>query len=459
MIIALALVFPAIAGLTFLAVDAGRHYNLHTSLQSAADAFALAGAAELDRRPDAITRAERAIGIKSQSLVANDALFGDGGELDISVRFLNQLDAPVDVEPPEARDARFIEVTINPVALSNPTIAKILGLAGEVRTAASATAGFEQAVCEFAPFFICNPFENKAVSLFEAVQSPQWRKRLIALRDPQGDQWFPGNYGFLAAPDGSGASALRDMIAIDRPPLCFTQSEVETEPGAMAGPVRRAINVRFDLYAGDMNNRRSDPRYRPARNVRKGYSGKNCNQQEPGDPDVIRGLPRDDCFETSSCEAINAHSGGRFGDGEWDIDGYWQTNYETDPPDTVNGRPKSQASRYDVYMEELEGFGQLYKHEAGTGSMTEIGEPICYSGPQWAFDDPLDRRMLNAAVVNCIEHDLSGRDRAPAIAFVRLFLTEPVGEDNAIFAELVDIIEPGVPGAETMLRDIVQLYR
>ena len=57
---------PVLLGFAVLAVDAGRYFNLHTSVQWAADALALAAAAELDRKPDAIVRANRAIDTTSR---------------------------------------------------------------------------------------------------------------------------------------------------------------------------------------------------------------------------------------------------------------------------------------------------------------------------------------------------------------------------------------------------------
>ena len=50
-----------IVGTSVLALDGSRYMSLQTQLQKAADAFALAAAAELDRFPDAIDRANRAI--------------------------------------------------------------------------------------------------------------------------------------------------------------------------------------------------------------------------------------------------------------------------------------------------------------------------------------------------------------------------------------------------------------
>src|SRR5262245_53987846 len=50
-----------IVGLSVLALDGARLMSLQTQLQNGADALALAGAAELDRLPDAETRARTAI--------------------------------------------------------------------------------------------------------------------------------------------------------------------------------------------------------------------------------------------------------------------------------------------------------------------------------------------------------------------------------------------------------------
>jgi Flp pilus assembly protein TadG len=52
---------PVLVGLGILAVDVSRLSNLSTSMQKGADALAIAGAAELDRSPTAITRANAAI--------------------------------------------------------------------------------------------------------------------------------------------------------------------------------------------------------------------------------------------------------------------------------------------------------------------------------------------------------------------------------------------------------------
>src|SRR5438045_9215574 len=54
------ILLPFLIGGALLTVDAGRLYSIQTFLQAAADARAIAAAAELDLDPDAIIRADRA---------------------------------------------------------------------------------------------------------------------------------------------------------------------------------------------------------------------------------------------------------------------------------------------------------------------------------------------------------------------------------------------------------------
>src|SRR6266568_4283984 len=79
-----------IIGFSVLALDGARYMSLQTQLQNGADALALAGAAELDRLPDARTRAVRAI----ENLVANGTLFGQERRVQVlRVEFYSRLPA------------------------------------------------------------------------------------------------------------------------------------------------------------------------------------------------------------------------------------------------------------------------------------------------------------------------------------------------------------------------------
>lgn len=454
-----ALLLPVLMGGAVVGIDAARLFGLQTSLQQGADALALAAAAELDRRPSALERAAKALA----DLVANEQRFEASGAADITlsgVRYLSGLPSddslPIgsSYETDDPALARFVEVTVTPGTLRTLFPVDMLGGDRLATTGATAVAGFDTAVCNFTPMFICNPYEGTGTSLFEAAKDPAVKRRLIGLRQIGGSssQYAPGNYGFLQPPTNPGANALRDMLAVVRPPACFLQSGVLLRPGFVA-TARDAINVRFDLYAGPLNSKRGDAAYRPAENVRKGYDGNRCNQ-DPGEPPDHMGLPRDGCFATNSCP----HMDGRMGDGVWDCAAYWASNFDGHPPPQgCTATPT--VSRYQVYRHEID--NGLVGHPSLGG---ETGTPQCYNGG--VLNDDPDRRILYGAVLNCQELDaLYGLQGAssqplPVTAFAKFFLTEPVGSgsDQDIYAELVDIIEPGNAPPD-VVRDLVQLFR
>jgi len=83
---------PVLVGGAALSVDASRLYNMDNDLQSASDALARAGAAELDQRSDSLLRAKRAV----QNLVSNDQKFSKDGKNAVqidTIRFLKSIPA------------------------------------------------------------------------------------------------------------------------------------------------------------------------------------------------------------------------------------------------------------------------------------------------------------------------------------------------------------------------------
>src|SRR5258705_9592453 len=117
-----AIILVVIVGVSALALDGARLMSLHTQLQNGADALALAGAAELDRLPDAETRARTAV----ERVLTNSNLFGSGASRTIKVsniKFYSRLPAS-DASPMSAGtlatspgNARFVLVTVRPVTL------------------------------------------------------------------------------------------------------------------------------------------------------------------------------------------------------------------------------------------------------------------------------------------------------------------------------------------------------
>ncbi|RVB75845.1 MULTISPECIES: pilus assembly protein TadG-related protein [unclassified Mesorhizobium] len=478
-LILVSIMLPAIIGFSLLAIDMSRVNNLHNDLQKGADAFALAGAAELDGTSSAITRADRAIA----TLVSNRYTFSTSGppqtlaSTGVTRRYLRSLPATDDLpivagnvitdELNDARLARFVEVTVTPVGFAAIFPASFLspGASNSFNVGAVAVAGFTSGVCDFTPVFICNPYENDpdGHTLEEAAARVDLRRRLIELRKVgNGAAAGPGNFGFLEPPEGvgNGAQALAQTIATSRPIGCYSAEGVDTKTGQNAGPVQDAFNVRFGIAA---NGHFNSAEYGPAANVRKGASaggngndngngggGGNCpqyNQLTFGTPNM--GLPRDP----------NApYMNGRMGDGDWNFSGYWSTNFGSAAYPSAWDTTK--PSRYEVYRYEL---------SAGLVGTASIGGEV--GTPPNSCEPPVttvDRRLIYGAILNCTAleqtNDLSGHSTGlPVEAFASFFLTEPVSspsDDASVMVELVDITGRGGQGTlDNFLRDEVQLYR
>jgi Flp pilus assembly protein TadG len=459
-----------IVGLSVLALDGARLMSLQTQLQNGADALALAGAAELDRLPDAETRARTAI----QRLLTNSTLFGSRAERTIAVsniKFYSRLPAN-DASPMSAGtlatgsgNARFVSVTVRPVTLPTILPAAIFGGANTVTTAASAVAGFDQVVCGVTPIYVCNPYEIEGMTYDEATAAlqhaaanPSNQGRLMRLRQNAGNASYSAeDYGFLDSPTlGSDEMSLIDSIAVVRPAACFLQRGVNFRPGLVRS-AREGFNVRFDIYEGAMSEKYNDGNYRPAQNVRKGYvvatgdenqnacaARRGANWPIGSPPNWVTGLPLDRTWPIDG-----------MGEGNWDFDTYWQVNHgDSGPPPNLNGGAASNAevpSRYHVYRFEIE---QGRVADVSVGG--ESGAPACYSGGD--LSGAPDRRVLHAAIVNCQSLQLEGelQFKVPVAAFAKLFLTLPLERSQTdLYVEMVGLVRPG----DGVSFDVVQLYR
>jgi len=474
-------------GFAALIIDGGRLFTLDTEMQSAADAIALAGAAELDGNADAQTRADAAMA----NLVQNSQTFGTGAAAitGFSRRFLSAL--PDDDQPlsdatvaPDAASSRFVEVKMaNADRRAIDTMfATAIGGDLTAATGAVAVAGFTSAVCKFTPLFICNPYEGTGTSIFAAIENPDERRKLIELKKgPSGGgaQYFPGNFGLLEPGTGPGANEVRESLAKVDPGACFAQTGVEMQTGTIAS-IRTAVNTRFDIYDPPFQSNRSDPDYRPAENVTKGYMLQNptaCSgEPDPNTPPVSMAMPLDDCSVTSpACGTLGGGGVHVWGNGVWDFEAYWDMNHGNrdgnfdgaDPalPNswTIDYAGGNLPSRYEVYRWEVEtSFPNNIPDQTLQGG--EKGRPQCYSGPD-PSDDP-DRRIIYAAVLNCGELNVTGgsSDSVPALTFIKMFITRPMAvpgspgeDDGSIYVEMVDVVDPGTDAE--VVHDIVQLYR
>jgi Flp pilus assembly protein TadG len=475
--ILVAIMLPALIGFAVLAVDLSRANGLHNDLQKGIDALALAGAGELDGRPDSITRADRAI----TNLIANRTLFSTSGShqialADVTVTYLTGIPASDDIgldangvdangvnwasTDPEA--VSFAEVTVNADGAGGFEAIFPVGFnAGndtmDIRP--QAVAGFQTSVCDFTPIFICNPYENDPNhTLQEAAADPNLRRRLIEVRKVgNGAAAGPGNFGFLQPPDGvgNGAKGLAETIATSKPRGCYGQKGVDTKTGQNAGPVQDAFNVRFGIRAtgGGFNT----AEYGPAANVRKGAKKTSggagqcpaMNQLTFGLAGNM-GLPRD-----QSQPYLN----GRMGDGNWPLSTYWSTNFGSSIP-MPQSWSSTKPTRYEVYKYEQS--AGLVNH-ASTGGETGTPANACPSAIT-----SIDRRLLYGAILNCNALEAAGNDLSghsvgvPVAAFGSFFITEPVmsaADDASVMVELVDISAGGQGTLDQFVRNEAQLYR
>ncbi|WP_214474156.1 pilus assembly protein TadG-related protein [Mesorhizobium sp. dw_380] len=464
--ILVAIMLPVIVGFALLVIDMSRANSLHNDLQKGADAFALAGAAELDGRTDAITRADRAI----LNLVHNNYRFSTQGSQQpltatavitsgISWRYLSGL--PTNDSDPitnanvttDATAARFVEVTVKPVGFAAMFPASYLtgnSASNSMNIGSTAVAGNAGAtVCQMIPSFICNPFPGQDLNQI-ATSASLLRKSLKLIAGS--NAWGPGNIGFLRPSDGHGygETDLATDIAIGRVPECVNSRLIYTQTGTLTTKVTAAFNTRFDLYAnGNAFPSKNDNRWPPAPNVRKGFktTGK-CVSTLQTDTTKFRGLTPDLAFS------------GQIGSGFWDYDGYVSVNKLTAGLagfKDANGQSYSNTnppSRYDLYKYEID-HGLVGTQSIGG----ETGTPGCA-----ATTGGTDRRLFQAAIVDCssqaVVTQLNGQSGAvPAMGFASIFLTQAI-TGSEVMAEIVDI--NGVRGRGTLsslVRTEVQLYR
>jgi Putative Flp pilus-assembly TadE/G-like len=491
----------AIVGISVLALDGSRYMSLQTQLQHGADALALAGAAELDRTPTAIERANKAIGFRCQSnsptceplegghghgLVSNWSLFGSGPDRNVRVagiRFLRSL--PVRDSDPilpgnwtsDPTQAAYVEVTVKPIA--SPTIlpASLFGGSNVLTVGAQAVAGFDQVVCDFTPIFICNPFETPGMTyrqattaLASASHDPAAQRRLIRLSRTQEKigAFSRGDFGYLTPITGSlpahacgpvSGGGIGQATAASRPPTCLRLSGVDLQPGndrvAMDG-----LNTRFDIYADGFESCKAN--YVADVNVRKGYSAPGnvnwCDARPAGGNWPIAdanaaALPLDQNMIVASTDEDGDQTQGldttvAIGNGIWDCAHYWSVAHFAGPGSDLPPPGCTDAatiSRYSVYQYE-------FNYISDRSPAAEIGAPLC---------NPLgikNRRILNAAIINCGSSPEPVRRNArdvPVAGFGKFFLTLPAASRAGPYAEFVGLIKP----TDSVNHDMVQLYR
>jgi Flp pilus assembly protein TadG len=508
-----------------IAFDYSRMASMHTELQDAADQAALAAASQLDAQSGACARAAAA----ASNLLINKTYFasyGSGQNVTVpnqgvcgensQIKFYQTYNQTTDTPGAAATDdsnAKFVIVTVD-ARQANYALTPIVGLfnSGSIAATAVATLG-AGAICKVPPLMICNPAEGTPAGNL-TFDADTYKGRGLKLEAGGGGAWAPGNYGYLDF--GNGANTVEKAMGsnVDNDP-CVSAASVATKPGNTAS-APAGINTRFDMYengliaycaastgncspAVDVLKDVIHPQFNsgsPPNEVARTGQGNadNCafaNGQDPWAlpskqylPDSVTrvqdatigtptsmGSPRDICHAISTGGDC---AGGRFGNGSWDRDLYFQVNYGTSGTGwqslswlsswaTANGVTLSSISRYNVYRAEVAAIqaGTLQNASAvdakrrlaetqtngngnGNGNSTNYysyANARC-AAAQGATATVKDRRVLTAAVVNCTAGNVHGAVTIAPIGWIDMFLVEPsinrsrTGQDQ-IYVEII----------------------
>ena len=460
--------FAVLFGIVALSFDVGRISATRSELQSYADHVALAAAGELDGNNDAITRATSA----AANLISDTQTYGSGdtvlfGAADYALTFYPTLPAS-DVAPligatgdPAVAVYARVEVVAQTVDLT--FAAAFSALTGETGpnnlATAVAVAGFTAYACDITPLMFCIP--DSSFSADDSIG-----KMILMRSGGGGAAWGPGDFGFLdpsnfavdeEGPCGGLSGNNLDLCLLgaeDNITQCFKQTGVDTEPGQKVGIEDAVFNIRFDIYKATMNGKKNDPNYRPAPNVIKGVvpsgGGQCIGSNDIPSPDTMA-LPTDDCFP--GC--------GRYGDGSW---GAGRAAYVTAHYGGVDPHPTA-TTRYAYYLAEIAAANNpVPGADILPAGLAETGRPICSINMS---PDP-DRRVVIAAGIDCVENPINGQENdVPVHEFVKLFMTQPVGDDGGSPPTLdfwVEVVGTaggggGGSGSSGVFRDVVQLYR
>jgi Flp pilus assembly protein TadG len=476
-----ALTLFALLGAGGIAFDYARLAALDTELQAAADQAALAAAGQLDGQSSAVSRATSA----AQNLVRNHTAFAnDGATSAITVPTVvfytdySQASGPSGTTTSDAL-ANYVRVTVG-ARTANYVLTPIVGAISSEPLTASAVAGLSSAICNNPPVMMCNPQEplgNTDESYPFSVPPG------AGIRLQVGSADAPGNFGFLESGFGSGASDLARALGYNSPPgSCVPVDGLTTKPG-MSASVMAALNTRFDISENGSQTCPSGGTCSPSANVRKDIvrsnsNGASCDSTGNNgwsfidDPAVtympstnapitttpeVMGHPRDICHAFS---LTGACTDGRVGDGVWDRNAYFRTNYNWTPSQwTTNTGLGSSATRYQVYLWELQNQSYLATRQltGSNSSRSSHAAPICRAPGITPIPNVADRRRFSVAIVNCNANRVAGRSSGLDGEAYDIFFVEPSFNrgpnnnrrttDSDVYVEVIGPTSPGSSGS------------
>lgn len=480
---AILVLFAVSLGLIFgflaLVWDIGRTVSAATEFQSFADHLALAAAGELDGEAGAIADATAIVTSGDfndvQTFASGDAVLDAG---DVSLTFYSSVPdddtAPLTDVTADDRSALYVEVEVTPRTVTNLFAGLLNTLFGtsiaDGVVTARAVAGRKRIACSITPLVFCAP-DGPA---YLPVPGRMIHLKMNAL-------WQPGSFGLLAdnfepgsacGNSGTAGGAVVGCITgiTENVTRCYDPTGVTIVNTVSARQVAGGLNSRFDIYNSQLAGAQNNSNFAPAPSVVKAIADEDGDVciGDPGEvsdlsalPEDQRSLPlpRDACFEPSGTCSV---TGSQLGTGitAAELDDYWAVNHGTPRP--------AAAARFELYQEEIEQAPSASRILQKTTS-DETGAPTCYFGGSQPTSETADRRLLNAAVIDCSPgQGIPIRGLIPDVSvldFVQLFMTEPAELTNGnnvvgLWAEEVQTLTPQSDGlGNGDIRDVVQLVR
>jgi Flp pilus assembly protein TadG len=455
------IMLPVIMGMAGLVLDGGALFHLHTDLQELADASALAGAAELDGRNDAITRATD----RAQNLLSNDPHWSNVARSGVQITtptFYRAISPAGDTATTDPTQAGYIKVTTVTREVK-PAFLPVVGATSNGQTSALAVAGASSVACTVQPLMLCNPFEG--TSDFQATAG-----QLFVFKQKGTTGGFsPGDFGLVDPPgvNSAGAKTIRNLLAATTPNFCYVD-QISPRPGQATGDVSDAVNVRFDITP---QGNTSGLDQTPAPNVIKGimpdapahlcqFNG-NHYVADPTMPAGNGALPGDTAASTTTHGALTIGSTMD----QTAANSYWNYHHGANWPAGV-------TTRFQAYCQEL-GLGSdcLGSNSPPTWvANSEAHAPQC-APANVRNSGNYKRRIISVAIVNCLANNVQGNSATNLRSneYGVFFITDPSptsgNSAGTITAEFVKTITAGGCTANPTdpfcagLHQIVQLYR
>jgi Flp pilus assembly protein TadG len=449
-----ALMLVALLGMAALAIDIPRYFDLQTQLQKAADACALAAAAELDGGSDAITRAQNAM----TNLVGSANSTWAGVAQCQTPTFYASLPASdtsaMGATTADSTQARFVQVTTAPTSIRSFLPLTVVGLANNVLTArASAVAGFSQSVCGVTPIALCSGAPGSSTDFMN--QTAMVGKEIVA---PLGLGAVP-SYDFIDVLGcGNDAGCVDQELGENVVPACQAVVAIPPLIPGTKTSGQRYYDSRLDIFNSNVSISLA-PTYSPDVNVRKGYVAGGAGPNACGSLDTTGtgALPYPD-----DTNIAGNYSVGTIGNGVFSVSQYWKINYPgISKAPTVDDSGNAITTRYQLYQYEVNhsSGADLLLQSAGITSgkgkskttSYETGSPQC-GGAANALQN---RRIIFALAGKC-----TGGQLVSVYGVVALFIMEPMQASpgtGAVVAEYIGVAAAN--GANGNIHDIVRLYR